>query len=290
VPPASSASSGPQLDYSKASGQIDFKLGQGVLGDGKAKLSVPGDPFLSQGLTFPRLALGDLGGRLTFDRGRATFSDFHGKSADAEIWLEGYVELRDPLQLSELKLYLRFAPSAALVKREPTFEILNNAMAAGRRSDGALGFAITGLLANPRSRPAKEPPEGMGSRAGLLGQVGKDVGPPLRPQPPLQQLVPSSPSTSFIPPPPPALPPPPPAYQPPPPPPPAAPPPPPPPSVPAVGPPPAPQQLPAAPSASHGNSRDSEAPAAGHAGAAMGSGLAVQPTEPTAVDRPSVEN
>ena len=169
------------LDYSKTAGLIEVHIEQGVLGDGKAKLAVPGDPFLSQGLTFPKLALGNVTGRVVFDRGRATLSDVRSQSADAEIALEGYVELRDPLPLSELRLYLRFRPSPALIKREPTMEILSNAMAAGKRSDGSLGFSVTGTMATPRSRPSREPPDGVSIRSGSLGAVSKDASPPIQP-------------------------------------------------------------------------------------------------------------
>ena len=172
------------LDYSKTAGLIEIHIEQGVLGDGKAKLSVPGDPFLSQGLTFPKLALGNVTGRIVFDRGRATLSDVRSQSADADIALEGYIELRDPLPLSELRLYLRFRPSPALIKREPTMEILTNAMAVGKRSDGALGFSLTGTMATPRSRPSREPPDGVSIRSGSLGAVGKDASPPIQPAAP----------------------------------------------------------------------------------------------------------
>ncbi len=182
--------SSPPLDYSKATGLFEIKLEQGTLGDGKAKLAVPGDPFLSQGLTFPRLSLGNFTGRVVVERGRATLGDVRARSTDVEIWIDGYIELRDPLPLSELRLYLRFQPSAALTQREPAFELLNNAMSIGKRSDGALGFAITGTIAMPRSRPAKEPPEGISARPGSLGQVGKEAAPPLRPAAPALRPVP----------------------------------------------------------------------------------------------------
>ena len=236
-PPKRPGNAPPPLDYGKATGLIEVKLAQGVIGDGKAKLTVPGDPFLSQGLTFPRLSLGDFTGRVVIDRGRATLADVHTKSEDAEIWIEGYVDLRDPIQTSEMRLYLRFQPSQTLIKREPTIEILNNAMSAGKRGDGSLGFAITGTFASPRSRPSKEPPEGI-SRPGSMGQVGKDVGPSLKPgsSPPLVPSVapPSMPQSVIAPTPSPPrdpqpLPPPPPRVEPPPPP--AASPPPPPPVV-----------------------------------------------------------
>ncbi len=195
----------PALDYSKTNGIIELRIEQGVLGDGKAKLAVPGDPFLSQGLTFPKLSLGNVTARVVFDRGRATLSDVRSQSGDAEISLEGYIELRDPPPLSELHLYLRFRPSPALLKREPTMEILSNAMAAGKRSDGSLGFALTGTMGNPRSRPAREPPDGVSIRSGSLGAVGKDAAPGVAPA--ARTAAPSPPPAAPAAPPPAAAPP-----------------------------------------------------------------------------------
>lgn len=288
-PPRGRAGGGgaPPPDFSKATGLVEIKLEQAVLGDGKAKLVVPGDPFLSQGLTFPRLTIGNIGGRVVIEHGRASFSDIHSRSADAEIWLEGYIDLHDPLPQSELKLYLRFLPSAALIKREPTIEILNNAMSAGKRPDGALGFAITGTFGVPRSRPAKEPPEGVSARPGSLGQVGKDSSPSLRPGvglspppaapmvvPPAAVLPPSQPSNfvpPVVPPPPSQTPPPSPAPTPSP----AAAPPPPPPSPP----PPPPAAVVQQPAGAAGMGHGAAAPAEGqgHSGSVMGSGQAPPP-------------
>jgi type II secretion system protein N len=181
APPRPARSGAPPLDMPKATGSLEIELRDGTLGDGKAKLVVPGDPFLAQGLTFPKLKLGSVTGRVIVDRGRATVAELHGKSLDAELWIDGHVELKDPLPLSELHLYVRFKPSPSLVQREPTIEILNNAMSAGRRADGALGFAVLGSLAAPRSRPAKEPPDGVTIRAAGMGAVGPTAAPSMRP-------------------------------------------------------------------------------------------------------------
>lgn len=181
-----------RLDLQKALGDIDLKLLAAQLGDGKAKLVVPGDAFLSQGLTFPRLRLGDVIGKITIERGRASIVDLHAKSPDVELWIDGYVDLRDPLPLSEAHLYIRFKPSPQLVSREPTMEIVVSSQSQGKRTDGAIGFSIIGALNNPRARASKEPPEGVALRAGTLSQVSPTAQP---------SLVPGS-RSPFVPPPP----------------------------------------------------------------------------------------
>lgn len=199
-----------RLDLAKAVGDLEIKLAQATLGDGKAKLVVPGDAFLSQGITFPKIRLGDVIGKVTIERGRANIVDIHAKSPDVELWVDGYLELRDPIQLSDARLYVRFKPSQQLTAREPTMELVVSSQAQGKRSDGAIGFSITGSLANPRARAAKEPPDGVVLRAGTLGQVSPTAKPALTPGVPsnVPSPPPAMPSHAIPSPPPPQNPPP----------------------------------------------------------------------------------
>lgn len=144
-----------------AAGLIELKVEDCVLGNGKAKLVVPGDPFLSQGLVFPRMVLGKVSGRAVVNKGRATLSEVHARSPDVEAIVDGYIELRDHFPLSELHLYLRFKPAPAFVQREPKIELMTSALSAmGKRDDGFLGIAITGTAALPQARASRQPPPG----------------------------------------------------------------------------------------------------------------------------------
>ena len=214
-------------------GELNLTVAGCVLGNGKAQLKIPGDPFLSQGLTFPRVELGKVTGRIRVEKGRVTFEGMRAKSADAEAALDGYIELREPLQFSELHLYLRLRPSAALAGREPKIQMLESALMMGKRADGFLGLSLQGTGAAPQARPAKDPPPGVTVRSlaaapaapgaataaptGALGAVREGTSTISG----LQAAQPLAPA--YVPPPPPAyVPPPPPAYVPPPPPPPSA--------------------------------------------------------------------
>ncbi len=196
--PAPAVALPPRLDLQRSTGSLDLKLVAGQIGDGKAKLVVPGDPFLSQGLTFPRLRLGDVVGKVTIERGRASLVDLHAKSPDVEVWIDGYLDLRDPLILSDAHLYVRFKPSPQFVSKEPTLELVVNSQSQGKRSDGAIGFAITGSLSNPRARPSKEPPDGVALRAGTLGQVSGSAQPSLQPGAQPVQLPPPPPPSTLV--------------------------------------------------------------------------------------------
>lgn len=148
----------------KSSGTVDLKIEDLIVGDGKAQLKVPTDPFLAQGVTFPRLRLGMLDGHVTFDKGRGKLENFHVKSPDGEVFIEGTIELRDPLMISDLRIYIRFKPADTLIKREPTVELLTNALGSvAKRADGFFGIQISGPISSPFTLPTSVAPNGFGS-------------------------------------------------------------------------------------------------------------------------------
>jgi type II secretion system protein N len=154
----------PKQLYTESNGTLELDGEEMAVGDGKAKLSVPNDPFLAAGLTIPRIKLGKLVGRITVEKGRARLEDVRMHSADADVTVEGFVELHDPLTFSFFHLYVKFKPSEALTKREPTLDLLMNAATAAKRSDGWLGFILQGSPAAPSFVPSKEPPVGVTTR------------------------------------------------------------------------------------------------------------------------------
>jgi type II secretion system protein N len=146
-------------------GTAELTIDGAVIGDGKAKLTVPGDAFLAQGLTFPKLKLGNLNVRIQMTKGRANIEDFRVHSADGDATLEGYADLRDPLMTSTMHGYLKFRASEALTKREPMLELMNNAMTMAKRSDGFIGFQLSGLLSAVYYLPNQNPPPGVQSKS-----------------------------------------------------------------------------------------------------------------------------
>jgi type II secretion system protein N len=202
----------------QTNGSVSVTINDATLGDGKAKLTIPGgDPFLAQGVTIPKISLGKLTGSVNVEKGKATFREVRGHSKDVDIELEGYIELRDPLILSVMHAYLKFKPSDALIKREPTIELMNNMVLTAKRPDGYLGFSLTGVLSSLATLPSRDPPAGvMPTGPGVAQHGGVTPPPPIAPlrtgniTPPPPSVtnieVPSAPAPL---PPPPSLPPPP---------------------------------------------------------------------------------
>jgi type II secretion system protein N len=156
----------PKQQVSDSSGSIVINLDDLSIGDGKAKLTVPNDPFLAGGLTVPKIRLGKLEGHISIEHGRARFDDVRLHSLEADATLEGYVELHDPFSTSQIHAYLRFRPSETLTKREPTLDLLMTAIQRAKRPDGFLGFSISGSISMPQFLPSTEPPQGVVSHAG----------------------------------------------------------------------------------------------------------------------------
>ena len=180
----------PKNLLANANGNIDVDIEDVAVGDGKAKLTVPNDPFLAAGVTFPRVKIGKLAGQIVIEKGRARFEGVRVHSDDVDATLDGYVELHDPIGASQMHGYLKFRPSEALVRREPTVELMNNALAGtAKRPDGYLGLQLTGSLSAVFFLPSKDPPFGVTTRSepatpAASGRPSVVARPPSLPTPP----------------------------------------------------------------------------------------------------------
>jgi len=144
----------PQNRWSESSGSISIECEGCSVGDGKAKLKIPGNALTAQGITMPRIRLGQFGGEIKVEKGVASLENVSAKSPDVEVVLEGDVHLRKPIGFSNSQAYLRFKISPELKKRDPKFELLESGMAQAKRPDGFLGLRLVGTLKNMRPVPS----------------------------------------------------------------------------------------------------------------------------------------
>ena len=137
----------PGLRASATVGLLTWTCSACALGDGKAKLIIPSDPILSQGLGLPKIRLGDLPGRVPIDKGVGRLQGVQSKSPDGEFYVEGEIKLSDSIASSYFDLYVRFKLSDALLKSsEKLSTLLGFAGDKGKRPDGFYGFRIRGPL------------------------------------------------------------------------------------------------------------------------------------------------
>jgi type II secretion system protein N len=137
----------PKLHAAEADGRIEITCTDCSVGDGKAKLKVPNNPLLAEGLTMPKLRFGDLDGTIVFDKGNGQIEGLHSKSPDIELDVDGTIRLADPIEMSQVDLYVKFKLSDKLVKSSDKFELLLQfAEGQGKRNDGFFGFRMQGAV------------------------------------------------------------------------------------------------------------------------------------------------
>lgn len=144
--------------WSKSMGSIELNCDRCAIGDGKAKLKIPGNAFLAQGISMPPLRLGTLTGMLKLTDGQLNIETFTAQSADAELNFEGMVRLQDRLEYSSLFAYLRIKLTDDLKRRQPNFETFESFLTAGKRADGFFGLRFTGTFKTPSAMPSTSPP------------------------------------------------------------------------------------------------------------------------------------
>jgi type II secretion system protein N len=155
----------PKLQAAAANGRFEITCNGCSVGDGKAKLRVASNPLLAEGVTMPKLRVGDLEGTIVFEKGTGVIEGMHSKSPDIELDVEGSVRLSDPVDLSQLDLYVKFKLSDNLVKSNDKFQLLLQfAEMQGKRPDGFYGFRLQGSprrLREPQwSKTSPFPPKG----------------------------------------------------------------------------------------------------------------------------------
>ena len=129
----------------EAFGPVQWSCASCSLGDGKAKLRIAGNPLLTEGVSLPKINLGDFLGKITFEKGVGRLQGVHAKSADGELFIEGEIRLADPLPFTHVDIYVRFRfADAFLAKAEKLKLMMEITESMGKRPDGFYGFRMTG--------------------------------------------------------------------------------------------------------------------------------------------------
>ncbi len=191
----------PNGRYAEAIGSAEIKCTGCVIGDGKEKLKIAGNPLLAEGLSLPKVRLGDFGGRVAVEKGTAKLQGLQAKSPDGEISIEGEILLRDPLPMSTVRAYVRFKMSDALLKSSDKLGLLLQlAETMGKRPDGYFGLRVSGRLESldppewSKISPFGDRAPAAGGRTGAGASGSRPSITSVRPSP----VEPSSPSAAGL--------------------------------------------------------------------------------------------
>jgi type II secretion system protein N len=140
----------------KTTGEMELKIAGLRIGDGKAKLSMPG---LRSGMTLEEVDAGTLDLAMKAQNGSADIVRFATDGKDLKIHGEGSLRLANPLRRSrpdvQLELKLSDAYKNKTDRTKALFEILSMQPDWQRATgaDGALNLHVAGTLQTPRATP-----------------------------------------------------------------------------------------------------------------------------------------
>lgn len=105
----------PKGKWANASGEVSLSCSGCTAGDGVTKVrmqsSRPQDAFANEGVTLPRIRLGEFNAKIQISKGVACVETFEAKGGDLEISVGGGVKFQDPFKDSQSQLMARLKVS-----------------------------------------------------------------------------------------------------------------------------------------------------------------------------------
>jgi type II secretion system protein N len=104
-------------DLGQATGTISIDAKQLAVNGGSMSMVIPQFGPEPTPLDLPKIVVGDLSGKLKFDKGGGTLEKFEAKSADLELQATGTLKLAKRLEYTAPSLEVRFKPDPEFQKR-----------------------------------------------------------------------------------------------------------------------------------------------------------------------------
>jgi len=157
IPTSAAVGTGPaEPDLTQANGNLSLETRGLTINGGTATLAIPQFGPEPTPLDLPKIVMGDINGKLKFEKGLGTISEFSGKSPDLEVQITGTLKLAGRLlggqlrgaEYSEPNMEIRFKPDPEFQKRL-----------------GLIGSALSMVGSDP-----KDPTWRKGNLTGYLGR------------------------------------------------------------------------------------------------------------------------
>lgn len=150
----------PEGKLSKATGNINLKVTDLAVGDGKAKIK--------DMIALPRLTVGEFEMQAEITEGVVKVTKFGASGHDLDLAAEGTIRLKDVMAQSQADLYLKFKFSDKYKGKDDKTKALFGAPGAttsglfeldpkvkkSKRTDGFYGWRLWGMFKSPRFDPA----------------------------------------------------------------------------------------------------------------------------------------
>jgi len=107
------------------------------------------------GFSLPRTALGRVDGSVTVEKGIASVAKAQARGGDIEADMDGNVNLRPLLSLSQADLHLRFRPSDRWLNENAMIKGMIGLAQSARQPDGSYVFTFSGPLSRLQPRPGR---------------------------------------------------------------------------------------------------------------------------------------
>jgi type II secretion system protein N len=142
-------------DVADSSGDIEVSIEGLSIGDGKTQIDIPG----WGGLTLDKADAGNLELVGVIEDGALRLEEAKSHGPDLKLDAVGSVNLRQPLQRSDLNMMVRVKIEDAYMSRSPKvatmFELASSGLKAALTPDGAIQYSLVGPMGSRlRARPA----------------------------------------------------------------------------------------------------------------------------------------
>jgi type II secretion system protein N len=107
------------------------------------------------GFSLPRTALGRVDGAVAVEKGMARIDKTQARGGDVEADVDGNVNLRPLLSLSQADLHVRFRPSDSWLNENGMIKGMIGLIQNARQGDGSYVFTLNGPLSRMQSRPGR---------------------------------------------------------------------------------------------------------------------------------------
>ena len=175
--------------WKEAEGQLTLSCFGCEVGDGKAKIKLrprPGRRLVyKEGITVPRLQVGEVNADITIVDGVGTINEFKARGIDGELDVDGEIRFEDPVGNTEFPACFRFKLSDALKGREEKFGSVETMLTQAKQANGTYAVPTKGKLSNFKfntkaqcsekgAGPAVKPPTTLKPSSPLGNDQGND--------------------------------------------------------------------------------------------------------------------